>query len=183
MMKLQTGGNAEEAQSSADKTSMAQVVKGTVLMVCRTCVKKGDHWTANCPYKDLGPQLEVVLMNRPPSADATANSSSCVPPGRRGGGAERSDGLEMRRWNDDYTIRIGNPSEDTLDFDLVELCHPFGHVLRAHVPKDFKTCLSRGYGFVNFVYWEDAERAINKLDGYDYENLILRVEMARQKSN
>ena len=105
-------------------------------------------------------------MNRLPSGDATANNSSYVPPSKRGGGAERSEGLEMRKRNDDYVIRIGYLSEDTLDFDLLELCCPFGHVLRAHVPKDFKTGLSRGYGFTNFVYREDAERDTNTLDGY-----------------
>ncbi|GFY82635.1 eukaryotic translation initiation factor 3G1 [Actinidia rufa] len=122
------------------------------------------------PTRILAHNLRWSLMNRLPSGDATANNSSYVPPSRSGGGAERSDGLEMRRRNDDYAIRNGNLSEDTLDFDLAELCCPFGHVLRAHVPKDFKTGLSRGYSFVNFVYWKDAERDINKLEGYGYDS-------------
>ncbi|KAJ8642409.1 hypothetical protein MRB53_019103 [Persea americana] len=48
---------------------------------------------------------------------------------------------------------------------------------------DQKTGMSRGFGFVNFVNKEDADRAINKLNGYGYDNLILRVEWATPRSN
>ncbi|PSS34945.1 Eukaryotic translation initiation factor 3 subunit G-B like [Actinidia chinensis var. chinensis] len=149
---------------------MVQVVKGAVLMVYRTCGKRVTIGPQSVLTRILAHNLRWSLMNRLPSGDASANNSSYVPPSRSGGGAERSDGLEMRRRNDDYAIRIGNLSEDTLDFDLAELCCPFGHVLRAHVPKDFKTGLSRGYSFVKFVYWKDAGRDINKLDGCGYES-------------
>ncbi|CAI0410845.1 unnamed protein product [Linum tenue] len=43
---------------------------------------------------------------------------------------------------------------------------------------DQKTGVSRGFGFVNFVSREDGERAIRKLNGYGYDNLILRLEWA-----
>lgn len=82
----------------------------------------------------------------------------------------------MRRKNNENAIRIGNLSEDVQDTDLVELCSPFGQVVRAHIPKDYKTGSSRGYGFVNFICKEDIERAIDKLNGYGYDNLILSVE-------
>lgn len=97
------------------------------------------------------------------------------PPSRRAG-SERSIGSDMRRKNNENAIRIGNLSEDAQDTDLVELCRPFGQVVRAHIPKDYKTGSSRGYGFVNFICKEDVERAIEKLNGYGYDNLILSVE-------
>jgi translation initiation factor 3 subunit G len=37
--------------------------------------------------------------------------------------------------------------------------------------------------FVNFVHREDAEKAISKLNGYGYDNLILRVEWATPRPN
>uniref|UniRef100_A0A1J3G6R4 Eukaryotic translation initiation factor 3 subunit G N-terminal domain-containing protein n=1 Tax=Noccaea caerulescens TaxID=107243 RepID=A0A1J3G6R4_NOCCA len=41
------GFKAEEAKPSGDTMS------GAVLMVCRLCLVKGDHWTARCPQRDL----------------------------------------------------------------------------------------------------------------------------------
>ncbi|KAF9604453.1 hypothetical protein IFM89_006735, partial [Coptis chinensis] len=44
-----------------------------------------------------------------------------------------------------------------------------------------KTGMSKGFGFVNFVHKGDTEKAIAKLNGYGYDNLILRVEWAGQE--
>ncbi|KAK3422533.1 hypothetical protein EUGRSUZ_G02983, partial [Eucalyptus grandis] len=93
------------------------------------------------------------------------------------GGAERT-GAETRRRNEDNSVRVTNLSEDTREPDLLELFRTFGPVSFVYVAIDQKTGLSRGFGFVNFVNKEDAERAINKLNGYGYDNLILRVEWA-----
>ncbi|XP_058215214.1 uncharacterized protein LOC131326442 [Rhododendron vialii] len=182
-----SGEKAEEAKSSGD--SLAQLGKGAALMVCRSCGMKGDHWTARCPYPGLAHQTQLLTNDTPPSTDAVAAASSSsqgtsyVPPSRREGAKRSVIGSDMRRRNDDYTIRIDNLSEDTQDSDLVDLCHPFGQVLRANVPKDYATGSGRGYGYVNFLRREDAERAINKLDGYGYDNLILRVEWSAPRAN
>ncbi|KAG6434269.1 hypothetical protein SASPL_105893 [Salvia splendens] len=95
---------------------------------------------------------------------------------------ERS-GTDMRRRNEENSVRVTNLSEDTREPDLVELFRPFGLVSRVYVAIDQKTGTSRGFGFVNFVNREDAERAINKLNGYGYDNLILRVEWAAPRAN
>ncbi|KAI8556693.1 hypothetical protein RHMOL_Rhmol05G0273600 [Rhododendron molle] len=188
MMATQTGEKAEAAKSSGD--SLAQLGKGAALMLCRSCGMKGDRWTARCPYPGLAHQTQLLTNNNtPPSTDAAAAASSStqgasyVPPSRREGAERSIIGSDMRRRNDDYAIRINNLSEDTQDSDLVDLCHPFGQVLRAHVPKDYITGSGRGYGYVNFLLREDAERAINKLDGYGYDNLILRVEWSAPRTN
>ncbi|KAK3037440.1 hypothetical protein RJ639_031934 [Escallonia herrerae] len=89
----------------------------------------------------------------------------------------------MRRRNDDNAVRVENLSEDTCDADLKDLFRTFGPVLRAHVVKDYKTGLSRGYGFVNFVSREDARRAIKNLNGYGYDNLILGVQWSAPRAN
>ncbi|KAF7144194.1 hypothetical protein RHSIM_Rhsim05G0198200 [Rhododendron simsii] len=187
MMETQTGEKAEEAKSSGD--SLAQLGKGAALMVCRSCGMKGDHWTARCHYPGLAHQTHLLTNNTPPLTDAAAAASSStqgtsyVPPPRREGAERSVIGSDMRRRNDDYAIRIDNLSEDTQDSDLIDLCHPFGQMLRAHVPKDYATRSGRGYGYVNFLRREDAERAINKLDGYGYDNLILRVEWSAPRTN
>ncbi|KAK4348632.1 hypothetical protein RND71_031387 [Anisodus tanguticus] len=178
------GSKADEFKAAGD--SMAQLVKGgAVLMVCRTCGKKGDHWTSKCPFKDLAQPAEG-FVDKPPVADATmpggAVKGAYVPPSMRAG-AERPAGTEMRRRNEENSVRVTNLSEDTREPDLLELFRPFGSVSRVYVAIDQKTGDSRGFGFVNFVNKEDAQRAINKLNGYGYDNLILRVEWATPRAN
>lgn len=81
-------------------------------MVCRTCFKKGDHWTAMCPYKDLAAAPERSIEN-PTTSDSAAASGSgksvYVPPSMRAG-AERT-GTDMRRRNDDNSVRVNKLSE------------------------------------------------------------------------
>ncbi|CAL1360073.1 unnamed protein product [Linum trigynum] len=72
------------------------------------------------------------------------------------------------------SVRVTNLSEDTREEDLRELFDSFGPVSRVYVALDRKTGASRGFGFVNFVSREDGERAIKKVNGYGYDNLILR---------
>ncbi|KAJ6311803.1 hypothetical protein OIU77_013534 [Salix suchowensis] len=179
------GAKAEETKIAGD--NLAQLGKGgAVLMVCRTCGKKGDHWTSRCPYKDLA-QPPETFIEKPASTETAmaasgATKGAYVPPSMREG-AERIGGSDMRRRNDENSVRVTNLSEDTREPDLLELFRTFGSVSRVYVAIDQKTGVSRGFGFVNFVNKEDAERAINKLNGYGYDNLILRVEWATPRSN
>ncbi|KAL0335455.1 UNVERIFIED_CONTAM: Eukaryotic translation initiation factor 3 subunit G-B [Sesamum radiatum] len=150
------GTKQEEAKVAGDP--LAQIGKGgAVLMVCRTCGKKGDHWTSRCPYKDLAQPSETFIDKPATETNAAAG---------------------MKR------TLSGSPTfPKTREPDLLELFRPFGAVSRVYVAIDQKTGTSRGFGFVNFVNREDAERAINKLNGYGYDNLILRVEWAAPRSN
>lgn len=156
-------------------------------MLCRTCGKKGDHWTARCPYKDLAPPPANGTVDNPLAYETSANGggsgkTAYVPPSKRGAGANRN-GTDLKRRNEENAIRVSNLSEDTLESDLRELVAPFGPVSRVHVGIDRKTGLCRGFGFVDFVKKEDAERAVLKLNGYGYDNLILRVEWADPMTN
>ncbi|KAG2272295.1 hypothetical protein Bca52824_066850 [Brassica carinata] len=57
------GTKAEESKGD----SLSQLGKpGAVLMVCRICHKKGDHWTSKCPYKDLAEPTDV-FVDKPPT--------------------------------------------------------------------------------------------------------------------
>ncbi|KAI4306366.1 hypothetical protein L6164_029648 [Bauhinia variegata] len=178
------GSKADEPKAAGDPLAQFQKGGGAVLMVCRTCGKKGDHWTSRCPYKDLASTAEGFI-DKPAVSEAATTASgpkTYVPPGLRGGGSDRS-APDMRRRNDENSVRVTNLSEDTREPDLLELFRPFGAVSRVYVAVDQKTGVSRGFGFVNFVNREDAQRAINKLNGYGYDNLILRVEWATPRTN
>ncbi|GAB2234023.1 hypothetical protein Droror1_Dr00003259 [Drosera rotundifolia] len=177
------GSKAEETKVAGDP-SASMATSGALLMVCRNCGKKGDHWTSRCPYKDAMSLLADGTIDKPtdvkPATDP-ATKSTYVSPGLRSGASERL-GTDMRRRNEENSVRVTNLSEDTREPDLQDLFWPFGKITRTYVAMDQKTSTSRGFGFVNFENREDAERAINKLNGYGYDNLILRVEWATPRA-
>lgn len=115
-----------------------------------------------------------------------------VPPSQRGkmGGAggslaamatkiDASGGPAKDTRSEQNTIRVTNISEDTTEADLQELFQPFGRISRVYLAKDKETMQSRGFAFVSFVHREDAARAMEKLQGYGYDHLILKLEWAR----
>lgn len=190
--------DAEKAAASADPlASLAS--QNTSLLVCRICGKKGDHWTSKCPYKDLaasrgltvGEKFEDTAPGGPGGAGGAAGAPGAdkraggyVPPSMRAGAtAGTAAGDSMRRPRDENSVRVTNLSEDTREADLQELFRPFGPLTRVYVAVNRDTGESRGFAFVNFVHRDDAQRAINKLNGYGYDNLILRVEWATARED
>ena len=136
-------------------------------------------------------------MTTPWAAGVTQAGGKYVPPSARGGGAGPSmgggkGGLEAlsnklgdagaKTFEDDRdqnTIRVTNISEDTTEADLQELFSPFGRISRVYLAKDRKTMTSRGFAFISFVHHEDAAKAMEKLQGFGYDHLILKLEWAR----
>lgn len=151
--------------------------KGVTTIKCRIC--RGEHWSSSCPHKDLLPHLEGSEVPISDTQTPGTSKKTYVPPGLRPG----ADKTEMRPRRDENSVRVTNLSEDTREPDLLELFRPFGDVSRVYVALDKETQVSRGFGFVNFVRREDAQRAINKLNGYGYDNLILSVEWATPRPN
>jgi translation initiation factor 3 subunit G len=114
----------------------------------------------------------------PPSARVGAK------PGGTGSGglaamANRLGDKPVQDNRDQNTIRVTNISEDTSEADLQELFQPFGRISRVYLAKDKETMQSRGFAFVSFVHREDAAKAMDKLQGYGYDHLILKLEWAR----
>lgn len=141
---------------------------------CRYCKKKGEHYTTNCPLKEMlrGKEDEQQKEDQPATG---AKGEVYRPPNRRGGAAGES--TESSR-DELPTVRVSNLSESAFENDLQELFKPFGAVQRVFIAKDKLTGASRGFGFVTFYHREDAQRAINKLDGHGYDHLILHLEWA-----
>jgi translation initiation factor 3 subunit G len=48
-----------------------------------------------------------------------------------------------------------------------------------YLAKDKETLQSRGFAFVSFVNKQDAAQAMEKLQGFGYDHLILKLEWAR----
>lgn len=76
---------------------------------------------------------------------------------------------------------VGNLSYGAEERDLRELFGAYGALEGAEVVRDRVTGNSRGFGFVTFLMSDDAERAIEEIDGADFKGRPLRVERASEK--
>lgn len=64
--------------------------------------------------------------------------------------------------------------------DLRAIFERFGRVTRVYLAKDRETGRAKGFAFISFADRLDAQRACEKLDGYLYEYLVLKVEFAKR---
>ncbi|ELR23587.1 Eukaryotic translation initiation factor 3 subunit [Acanthamoeba castellanii str. Neff] len=114
----------------------------------------------------------------PGGSEAAADTPSNVyVPRSLRGGPGGAPGAQSR--DDSTTVRVTNLSEDTREDDLRELCRRFGPIQRVFLAKDRHSGLSRGFAFVTFVYREDGAKAIEALNGFGYDHLVLAVEWAK----
>jgi cold-inducible RNA-binding protein len=78
---------------------------------------------------------------------------------------------------------VGKLSYNTTDAALLTLFEQFGKVASAQVAKDRDTQQSKGFGFVEMVEAEDAQKAINMLDGKEFEGRMIVVNEARPRED
>merc|ERR1711924_160394 len=100
--------------------------------------------------------------------------SKYVPPSLRGKGEVGPD--------QEASLRITNLSEDVKEGDLQDLFGQFGRLQRVYLAKDMNTHLSKGFAFVTYYEKRDAQKAIDKLNGHGYDNLIIQVQWARPRA-
>ena len=78
-------------------------------------------------------------------------------------------------------LYIGNLSYDTTDETLNAKFAEFGELESATVVSDRMTGRSRGFGFVEYANDEDGQKAIDAMDGQDFEGRDLKVNEARPR--
>lgn len=105
-----------------------------------------------------------------------------VPPSMRAGGTGRGESMGRGGGGRDDlpTLRVTNVSEDTTDQDLRDLFSNFGRVARVYIGRDRETGQGKGYAFVSFEDRVNAERALQKVNGMGYDNLILNCQWSRK---
>ncbi|KAG2220285.1 hypothetical protein INT45_009900 [Circinella minor] len=176
---------AEEAQEKLRRQAKAKNI------MCRIC--KGEHFTSKCPYKDTLQPLDEIAnsienvkneVDTPESAAAAADAAGgpnkyVAPHLRKGAGASAGESMRDTKRDDSATLRVTNLSEDVTDNDIYDLFYRFGQIARVYLARDRETGLCKGFAFVSFTDKDDAERAQEAINGYGYDNLILRVEFAR----
>ncbi|KAH9835126.1 translation initiation factor 3 RNA-binding subunit [Rhodofomes roseus] len=189
-LKLSAGNKSSEPEPSAEQAVKANLVRaGAGKVVCRLC--KGDHFTAKCPYKDSLPGLDGAdaplgggddTGTPAEPAAAPTTGGKYVPPSMRGArGPGESMGRPGGSRDDLPTLRVTNISEDTQENDLRDLFGAFGRVARVYVGRDRETGAGKGFAFVSFEEKSVAQKAMEKMHGRGYDNLILNIQWSQPR--
>ncbi len=80
-------------------------------------------------------------------------------------------------------LYVGNLSFDTTDSDLQRMFQEFGEVDSAQVVTDRETGRARGFGFVEMANAEQAQAAIDALNGREVNGRPLTVNEARPRED
>ncbi|KAF8622983.1 hypothetical protein AX15_006581 [Amanita polypyramis BW_CC] len=190
-LKLSAGNKSQEPEQSPEDNVKARLAKaGAGKVACRVC--KGDHFTARCPYKDKLAGLESSVLDDelgtttdtapPPAGPAPNTTGKYIPPSMRAGASRAGESMRGGTSREDLpTLRVTNISEDTQESDLRELFGIFGRVARVYVGRDRETGAGKGFAFVSFEDRANAEKALEKVNGKGYDNLILSVQWSQPR--
>lgn len=122
--------------------------------------------------------------DRGAEGDGIPKSDKYVAPGARGGavssggdfgfGKKEADGTEN-------TLRVSNLTKAVTEEDLRELFERYGRIHRISLPRIEKDGVKepRGFAYIAFARHEDAEKALDQLQGHGYDHLILKLEWAK----
>lgn len=80
-------------------------------------------------------------------------------------------------------IYVGNLSYEATETDLRELFAPHGQVNSTTIIQDRYTGRSRGFGFVEMANRNEAETAIEALNGTEHRGRKLNVNEARSQGD
>ncbi|KAJ9143974.1 Eukaryotic translation initiation factor 3 subunit G [Coniochaeta hoffmannii] len=141
------------------------------------------------PWRPSARREAAGLPDETPAAGGAGagKKGSYVPPALRGGPGGAGAGERMGGAGGKYgerddlaTLRVTNVSEMAEENELREMFERFGRVTRVFLAKDRDTGLAKGFAFISFADREDAVKACNKMDGWGFKHLILRVEFAKK---
>ncbi|KAM0715073.1 hypothetical protein Q7P37_009538 [Cladosporium fusiforme] len=180
---FKAGGEQEKAPEEDKKADALKKMQ----IKCRIC--SGDHFTTKCPFKDtMAPAGEdaapadMAAVEGEDKGGLGAGGGGYVPPHLRKGGAGREGermGGKFER-DDLATLRVTNVSEFAEENDLREIFERHGRVTRVFLAKDRETGRAKGFAFVSYADRADAAKACERVDGYGFGHLILKVEFAKK---
>ncbi|XP_035785006.1 eukaryotic translation initiation factor 3 subunit G [Anopheles albimanus] len=165
----------EEQKAESALDSVKNIAK------CRIC--EGEHWSVQCPYK--GTTYDKPVKAAVPAQPETTSSNKpgkYVPPHIKESQSKGGLGGPMRGRDDTSAIRISNLSEAMTEADLEELVKKFGPHTKMFLSRDKSTGLCKGFAYVHFRSRRDAATAIEVLNGYGYDHLILSVEWSKPQN-
>jgi len=148
--------------------------------------KEKKVWAASTrPTDEPAAPAEAPAAPAAPAADATAAGSATatrtyVPPSLRNQ-TGKGGGKDSQSQQQEASLRVTNLSEDVKEGDLQDLFAQCGRLARVFLAKDMNTYQSKGFAFITYYNKEDAQRAIDRLNGHGYDNLILHVQFAKPR--
>lgn len=80
-----------------------------------------------------------------------------------------------------FKLYVGNVSYHTKEDSLRDLFGNYGTVLSVHYAKDRETGRFRGFAFVEMAEQNEMQRAVQELDGKEFETRQLRVKEAEER--
>ncbi|GFP98696.1 serine/arginine-rich splicing factor sc35 [Phtheirospermum japonicum] len=67
--------------------------------------------------------------------------------------------------------------------DFVPLFEKYGKIVDIFIPRDRRTGESRGFAFVRYLYKDEAQKAVNRLDGMLVDGREIAVQFAKYGPN
>ncbi|KAE8721799.1 Serine/arginine-rich splicing factor 2 [Hibiscus syriacus] len=84
---------------------------------------------------------------------------------------------------DTYSLLVLNITFRTTADDLFPLFDKYGKVVDIFIPKDRRTGDSRGFAFVRYKYADEAQKAVDRLDGTVVDGREITVQFAKYGPN
>ncbi|KAG0449803.1 hypothetical protein HPP92_015853 [Vanilla planifolia] len=85
--------------------------------------------------------------------------------------------------SDTYSLLVLNITFRTTADDLFPLFDKYGKVVDIFIPRDRRTGDSRGFAFVRYKYADEAQKAVEKLDGRNVDGREIMVQFAKYGPN
>ncbi|XP_048426563.1 serine/arginine-rich splicing factor SC35-like [Pyrus x bretschneideri] len=84
---------------------------------------------------------------------------------------------------DTYSLHVLNITFRTSADDLFPLFDKYGKVVDIFIPRDRRTGESRGFAFVRYKYADEAQKAVERLDGRVVDGREITVQFAKYGPN
>ncbi|XP_028800841.1 serine/arginine-rich splicing factor SC35 isoform X1 [Neltuma alba] len=84
---------------------------------------------------------------------------------------------------DTYSLLVLNITFRTTADDLFPLFDKYGKVVDIFIPRDRRTGESRGFAFVRYKYADEAQKAVDRLDGRVVDGREITVQFAKYGPN
>ncbi|XP_059313723.1 serine/arginine-rich splicing factor SC35-like isoform X2 [Lycium ferocissimum] len=85
--------------------------------------------------------------------------------------------------SDTYSLLVLNITFRTTADDLFPLFDKYGKVVDIFIPRDRRTGESRGFAFVRYKYADEAQKAVDRLDGRVVDGREMAVQFAKYGPN